>query len=195
MKSCYTPLLAVALAATVMAPAQARSSFDTNTPSGGGELSPYLQCVPYARELTGVRIYGDAHSWWGQAKGRYRRGSRPAPGAVMAVRPHGNSRLGHVAAVEKVIDSRTLLISHANWSQPGKIERNVKAVDVSPGNDWSEVRIWYSPTQSLGTSRWPLYGFIYGNGSRSISSKRAANRAPAARSSDFIAEIIAGRVR
>ncbi len=79
----------------------------------------------------------------------------------MAVKPYGNSRLGHVAAVSKVIDNRTLLISHANWSEPGKIENNVRAVDVSPDNDWSEVRIWYGPSQSLGTGHWPLYGFIY----------------------------------
>jgi len=108
------------------------------------------------------------------------------------VRPYGNSRLGHVAAVSRVIDSRTVLLKHANWSEPGLIEDNVKAVDVSPGNDWSEVRIWFAPTQSLGTGHWPLYGFIYNEepGSKSSSVRRESGR-----SDDLIADIIAGRVR
>jgi len=64
-----------------------------------------------------------------------------------------------------VIDSRTVLISHANWSpingRRGQIEDNVRAIDVSPDNDWSEVRVWYAPLKGLGTSSYPLYGFIY----------------------------------
>ncbi|MEY4869019.1 MAG: hypothetical protein RIS11_213, partial [Pseudomonadota bacterium] len=30
-------------------------------------LNEGLQCVPFARALTGVEIRGDAHSWWDQA--------------------------------------------------------------------------------------------------------------------------------
>ena len=121
---------------------------------GGTELPPYLQCVPYARQVSGIRIFGDAHTWWDQAAGRYARGSEPRVGAVMAFRPHGNMRLGHVAAVSKVIDSRTVLIRHSNWSpingRRGQIEDNVRAVDVSPGNDWSQVRVWFAPIEALG---------------------------------------------
>lgn len=126
---------------------------------------PYLQCVPYARQVSGIRIYGDAHTWWDQAAGRYARGSRPRVGAVMSFKAFGGSRLGHVAAVSRVLDSRTVLIRHANWSpingRRGQIEDDVRAVDVSEGNDWSEVRVWYGPMQALGTTRWPLNGFIY----------------------------------
>ena len=129
------------------------------------ELPPYLQCVPYARERSGVKIYGDALTWWDQAEGRYKRGHRPKAGAVMAFRPSGSMTLGHVAAVAKVIDSRTVLLDHANWSpidgRRGQIERGVKAVDVSPANDWSQVRVWYGPLQDLGTTAWPVAGFIY----------------------------------
>lgn len=121
----------------------------------------YLQCVPYAREVTGIRIYGDAHTWWGQADGKYARGQRPRIGAVMNFRPHGNSRLGHVAAVSRIVDSRTVLLRHANWSVRGGIENDVRAVDVSEDNDWSRVRVWYGPGKRLGASSWPLYGFIY----------------------------------
>ena len=31
---------------------------------------PYLQCVPYARQVSGIQIYGDAWTWWDQAEGR-----------------------------------------------------------------------------------------------------------------------------
>lgn len=133
--------------------------------SDRGDDLPYLQCVPYAREVSGIRIYGDAHTWWDQAAGRYARGVRPQAGAVMSFRPYGNMRLGHVAAVSQVLDSRTVLLRHSNWSpidgRRGQIEDDVRAVDVSPANDWSEVRVWFAPIQALGTTRWPLNGFIY----------------------------------
>ncbi len=187
--------LAIGIALATSLPAQARSTFETATPRGG-ELPAVLQCVPYARQLTGVQIYGDAHTWWGQAAGRYQRSNRPTAGSVMAVRPHANSRLGHVAAVERVLDSRTVLISHANWSERGKIERNVRAVDVSEANDWSKVRIWHGPSQTLGTTHWPLYGFIHGSRPRGPSpSSRPVRASAKPASTDFIADIIAGRVQ
>lgn len=145
------------------APLSARSA-DFAVPSGQ-ELPAYLQCVPYAREVSGIRIFGDAHTWWQQAAGRYERGNVPKVGAVMAFKPSGNMQLGHVAAVSKIIDSRTVLLDHANWSpingRRGQIERNVKAIDVSRDNDWSEVRVWYHPLQALGKTAWPVHGFIY----------------------------------
>lgn len=132
---------------------------------GTSETAPYLQCVPYARQVTGIQLYGDAHTWWDQAAGRYRRGREPRVGAVMSFRPYGSMVLGHVAAVSRVIDSRTVLLRHANWSpingRRGQIEDGVRAVDVSPDNDWSEVRVWFAPLQGLGTTHWPINGFIY----------------------------------
>lgn len=158
-------LLALSAVATPALARTALDSFETGESSGGGELPPYLQCVPYARQVSGIEIYGDAHTWWDQAAGRFARGSSPRVGAVMAFRPHGNMKLGHVAAVSRVLDSRTVLLRHANWSEiegrRGQIEDNVRAVDVSPTNDWSEVRVWYAPTQALGTTHWPVEGFIY----------------------------------
>ncbi|MBS0482358.1 MAG: CHAP domain-containing protein [Proteobacteria bacterium] len=140
---------------------------DSRLVSGGGSaaLPPYLQCVPYARQVSGIAIYGDAYTWWDQAEGRYARGTRPRVGAVMTFKRHGNSTLGHVAAVSRIVDSRTVLIRHANWSpihgRRGQIEDNVKVIDVSPDNDWSEVRVWYAPINGLGSSHWPVQGFIY----------------------------------
>jgi hypothetical protein len=134
--------------------------------------------VPFARALTGVEIRGDAHSWWDQAEGRYERGSRPKVGAVMTFIPHGNMRLGHVAAVRRIIDKRTLLISHANWSTiggvRGHIEEDVRVIDVSEENDWSRVRVWYTPNGALGTTEWPLHGFIYPDRPRKEAEARKA---------------------
>lgn len=141
-------------------------------------LNEGLQCVPFARALTGVEIRGDAHSWWDQAEGRYERGSRPKVGAVMTFVPHGNMRLGHVAAVRRIIDKRTLLISHANWSTidgvRGHIEEDVRVIDVSEENDWSRVRVWYTPNGALGTTEWPLHGFIYPDRPRKEAEARKA---------------------
>ncbi len=134
-------------------------------PSASHALNEGLQCVPYARALTGVEIRGDAHTWWGQAKGRYKRGSHPKVGAVISFKPHGSSRLGHIGAVRKIIDRRTILINHANWSRingrRGHVEENVKVVDASEKNDWSRVRVWYTPNNALGGTSRPLNGFIY----------------------------------
>src|SRR5690349_21805161 len=159
------PLLLTMLALAWPVAAQADAAGDFDTDAAQRELPPYLQCVPYARERSGVQIYGDARTWWDQAAGRYKRGNRPRPGAVMTFRPYAGMTLGHVAAVAKVIDGRTVLLDHANWSpidgRRGQIERGVKAVDVSPANDWSQVRVWYDPLQDLGTTAWPVAGFIY----------------------------------
>lgn len=163
------PFAALALAglAGLAAPAAARPIVDSNPMTGSGEsrLPPYLQCVPYARAVSGIRITGDAWTWWQQAEGRYARGQTPRVGAVMAFKPHGNMELGHIAAVSRIIDSRTVLLRHANWSpingRRGQIEDNVAAVDVSPDNDWSQVRVWFDPIQDLGATHWPVSGFIY----------------------------------
>jgi len=74
---------------------------------GAGELQPYLQCVPYAREVSGIQIYGDAWTWWSQAEGRYARGHAPRAGAVVTFDPgtHGiTDAAGHIGYVESVED-------------------------------------------------------------------------------------------
>lgn len=161
------PLIAV-LGLLVSAHANANTATDSfRDPQvrPGAELPPYLQCVPYARERSGLQIYGDAYTWWDQANGKYSRGNVPKKGAVMAFAPSGNMELGHVAVVAKIVDSRTVLLDHANWSpiegRRGQIERGVMAIDTSSANDWSTVRVWYDPIQQIGTTNWPLRGFIY----------------------------------
>jgi surface antigen len=120
-----------------------------------------LQCVPFARSLSGIAIYGNAKTWWGQAAGVYTRGQRPRAGAVLAFAGSRAMPLGHVAVVSRVLNAREVLLDHANWSYRGGIERGVLAVDVSSAGDWSAVRVWHSPTRSLGLRVNPAYGFIY----------------------------------
>jgi hypothetical protein len=128
------------------------------TPALGAAV---LQCVPYARIVSGVEIRGDALNWWGQAQDRYARGNTPKKGAVLAFRANGRMVLGHVAVVSKVLGERRILIRHANWSKPGAIEEDVLAIDVSDAGDWSAVRVWYSPSDQMGARTNPTYGFIY----------------------------------
>src|SRR4051794_34552965 len=116
---------------------------------GGG-----LQCVPFARENTGIELSGNANTWWDAAAGVYERGSKPEVGSVLNFRATGHMRMGHVAVVSKVVDGRTIEIDHANWGR-GRVNHDMTVVDVSAGNDWSAVRV------GEGTGLYPTYGFIY----------------------------------
>ncbi len=124
-------------------------------------MAQFWQCAPYAREISGIDIHGNANTWWGQAAGKYERGHAPRAGAVLAFQSTRRMRVGHVAMVSRVVSDREVLLTHANWSRPGAIERDVRAVDVSAAGDWSEVKVWYGPNGGLGTSRYPTNGFIY----------------------------------
>jgi surface antigen len=122
----------------------------------------YLQCAPFAREVSGIELYGNANTWWGQAAGRYARGTTPQVGAVMAFKAIRSMPVGHVAMVSRIISDREVLLTHANWSRRGGIERDVRAIDVSDAGDWSKVRVWFAGIGDLGTTNYPLAGFIYG---------------------------------
>jgi len=136
------------------------------TPSTGGALAEtYWQCVPFARLISGIQIFGDAYTWWQQAIGKYDVGFTPKAGAVLCFKPTERMRLGHVAVVSQVLTDRIVQITHANWSpiegSRGKVEKDVTLVDVSPEGNWSEVKVWYDPSRDLGGSTYPTYGFIY----------------------------------
>jgi surface antigen len=127
----------------------------------------YWQCVPFARLMSGIQIFGDARTWWGQATGKYDTGFTPKAGAVLCFKPTGRMNLGHVAFVSQVLTDRVIQVTHANWSvmngARGQIEKDVTVVDVSPEGDWSEVKVWYDPIRDLGTTVYPTHGFIYQN--------------------------------
>jgi CHAP domain len=124
-----------------------------------------LQCVPYARQVSGVQIFGNANTWWGQAAGKYDRGTTPRVGAVMTFKATKGNPLGHVAMVSKIVSDREVLVDHANWSliggRRGHIERGARVIDVSAAGDWSAVRVWYATIGDMGRTTYPLHGFIY----------------------------------
>ncbi len=121
-----------------------------------------LSCVPYARDVSGIQLSGDAYEWWDEADGAYPRSHRPSLGAVLVLKPHGAMDVGHLAVVTALKSRREVLVTQANWL-PRRIEHNQPVVDVSPENDWSVVRVWYEPAHALGRTRYPAYGFILPN--------------------------------
>ncbi|WP_085809410.1 CHAP domain-containing protein [Sphingomonas sp. TZW2008] len=150
-----SPLAIVAAFACLLsAPAQARSLLD------------YVgQCVPFARQASGIQIYGDAWTWWDQADGKYRRGEKPVVGSVIAFAKQARLPLGHVAVVSRIVEDRVLMLTHANWSRQngvrGHAEQDVTVFDVSKRNDWSEVKVWYRDADGLGGTTYRVHGFIY----------------------------------
>lgn len=121
----------------------------------------FWQCATYAREISAVKIHGNAWTWWGQAAGKYERGNAPKVGAIMSFQRTGKNPFGHVAMVSGIVSDREVLLTHANWSRRGGVERDVRAVDVSPAGDWSQVKVWFAPVGGLGGSVYPVNGFIY----------------------------------
>ncbi len=120
-----------------------------------------LQCVPYAREASNIGIRGDAWTWWRSAKGRYERGHRPKIGSVLVLSKTKRLRYGHLAVVAEVLNAREILVHQANWLNRGRIHRYTPVIDVSPNNDWSSVRVWYTPGQKYGKRAYKVSGFIY----------------------------------
>lgn len=116
-----------------------------------------LECAIYARERSGVEIFGDARSWWPQAQGRYPREAQPSAGAVMVM---GGTEGGHVAVVTHVLNERQIVIDHANWLGDGEIVTDALVEDVSEANDWSAVRVWNAETNEMGARAYPVLGFI-----------------------------------
>jgi surface antigen len=137
------------------------------TLSAGGSASAenYWQCVPFARMISGIQLFGDAWTWWQQAAGKYAEGFTPKTGSVLVFKPSGVMSKGHVAVVSQVLTDRIIQVTHANWSviggTRGKVERDVTVVDVSPRGDWSQVKVWFDPAGDLGNTVYPTYGFIY----------------------------------
>ncbi|MHC3125808.1 amidase [Brevundimonas sp. GN22] len=154
MKRLTAATLAAALGIFAINPAPAQAG------------DPYWQCVTFARMFSGIQIFGDAWTWWRQAVDRFRTGNAPETGSVLVFQPHGRMQSGHVAVVSDVLTDRVIRVTHANWGgSRGKVEENVTVVDVSSEGNWSRVKVWYNPSNALGTTIYPTYGFVY-NGAR-----------------------------
>lgn len=143
------------------------------------------ECVPFARQASGIQIYGDAWTWWEKAAGHYLRGHIPRRGAVIVFSKTARLPLGHVAVISRIVDRRVLMLTHANWSQQhgerGHTEQDVTLFDVSDRNDWSKVKVWYRDADGLGGGVYPVQGFVYGG--------RLASEATG-RNPDYVAALI-----
>ena len=126
---------------------------------GSGSRHPGLECAPFARELSGIALYGDAATWWDAAEGQYARGSRPVIGAVLVFRRSSRLAAGHLSVVTRQLAPRQVLVTHANWV-PEELGEDQLVVDVSDANDWSAVRVWYPPVNQMGASVYATYGFV-----------------------------------
>ena len=150
-----------------------------------GRHAHVIQCVAFARSDSDVALSGNAANWWQNAEGVYARGAAPEPGSVLNFRANQRMRLGHVAVVTDVLDSRTIQIDQSHWNANG-ISRDVTVVDVSENNDWTAVRVAIGHGGSFGAI-YPTYGFIYArpDTGRMVTARsdvivpRTANPAPA----------------
>ncbi len=118
------------------------------------------ECAAYARERSGIALYGDAYTWWDQAEGRYARASLPQRGAILVLAGYAGPKHGHLALVTKIMSSREIRVDHANWLNDGNIYLNTPVVDVSADNDWSQVRMWNTRDRHLGGNTYQVQGFI-----------------------------------
>jgi CHAP domain-containing protein len=118
-----------------------------------------LECAPFARERSGVQLYGAAADWWQQADGRYIRTRAPVVGSVLVFRRSSRLSNGHVAVVTRVLSERQILVTHANWVHH-RVSEDMPVIDVSPSNNWTMVRVWWPPSDRMGITEYPTYGFI-----------------------------------
>jgi surface antigen len=155
------------------------------------------QCAPFARVLSGIKLFGDAWTWWEQATGKYTKGFTPDAGAVLVFKPYGSMNRGHVAVVSQVLTDRIIQVTHANWSplsgKRGQVEQDVTVVDVSDKGDWSQVKVWYDPSGDLGRTVYPTYGFIYGAADAAHDMARSAVQSAANVLADAGAAMTGGR--
>ena len=132
-------------------------------PNGSADASSFLECAPFARQVSGIRLHGEAYTWWDQAAGQYDRGASPVQGGVLVFRRTPRLVSGHVSVVSGVVSDREIRVVQANWVHR-RIGRDEPVVDVSPGGDWTAVRVWWAPSGAMGSTVYPTYGFIAPSG-------------------------------
>jgi CHAP domain len=121
----------------------------------------HLYCVEYARIRSGFQIFGDAKTWWYKAaQNLYTEIATPAADTVMVFAGSHRITRGHVAVVTKVLGPREIRVDQANWENHGEIDHNTPVLDVSPNNDWSEVRVWNIRSGQFGAHVYAIKGFI-----------------------------------
>jgi hypothetical protein len=159
-KLAFAMAMALGLSGCISMPDDGAMPSETGRNSVSSPADAPLQCVPYARLHSQVKLYGDAYTWWDQAAGKFSRNDSPAKGSVMVLTGYAGPARAHVAVVRALVSPREIRIDHANWLDDGAIYVNDPVVDVSPGNDWSKVRVWNIRDGNWGTRVYPVQGFI-----------------------------------
>ncbi len=88
----------------------------------------------------------------------------PAAGSVLVLDRTARLRDGHLSVVSRVLGPREIRVGHANWDSgagKGREALDQPVLDVSPGNDWTLVRVWYPPAGALGVTSYPARGFVF----------------------------------
>ena len=163
-KSVIAALFGLALSACTTGPitpetAAGINAYSTDRPSFV-RIPERAECVSYARQVSGIQIYGDAHTWWDQAAGRYSREPLPRYGSVMVLYGYAGPKRGHLATVTRVVSNREIRVDHANWLNDGNLYLNSPVIDVSPQNDWSLVRVYNNRDGHMGANNYKVRGFI-----------------------------------
>jgi len=117
-------------------------------------------CVEYARLRSGLAVFGDAKHWWERARNLYARAAHPVEDAVMVFSGSKRLKRGHVAVVTEIVSDREIIVDHANWQNRREVDLATPVLDVSPNNDWSQVRVWDIPSGTFGARTYAISGFI-----------------------------------
>ena len=117
-------------------------------------------CAEYARIRSGFPVFGDAKFWWERARNLFDRVAEPVADSVMVFSASKRLKRGHVAVVTHIVSAREIRVDQANWMNKGEIDHSTPVLDVSPGNDWSQVRVWDVPSRQFGARTYKISGFI-----------------------------------
>ena len=136
-------------------------------PDAGADATPSVEvtahrfyCVEFARQRSGIAIFGDAKTWWKRARNLYPEFAQPVSNAVMVFAGSRRIVRGHVAVVTKLLSQREIVVDQANWENRGEIDHAAHVLDVSVRNDWSKVRVWDIPSGRFGARTYAVKGFI-----------------------------------
>jgi hypothetical protein len=126
----------------------------TESPVSGAAIGNVpLECAPFARAVSGVQLRGAAADWWPQAEGRYRRTQTPAVGSVLVFRRSTVSACRMATSPS----SRASCPIGGSWRPMPTgcaiVSEDVPVIDVSPGNDWTKVRVWCPSTDPAAALR------------------------------------------
>lgn len=127
--------------------------------SSVGSYHGPVQCAPYARQESAIKLRGRAADWWWEARGQYPRSHKPVVGSVLVFKASSRIPDGHVSIVRRIRTRRQIEVDHANWVG-GRIEHHALVEDASSRGDWSLVRVWWAPAGQMGRRSYPTYGFI-----------------------------------